>query len=331
MQHGAGKYWRAIFFETATAFGPPPPAGDPFANTILRLVYRTACMKLKFGCKNSLADELCYATAHAASGALRHPQTWHVVCSALQAGDCAQYERHCCPLCGRVWPWIPRSEWGAHREDRCPFDGTPRFKGGGVPGSRLEPTRRCWIRPLREIVASFLRDPRVAAHIGTQRDWSDQGTFWGHPYARWLDEQCNGWIRDPRAGEIIMMLALGASLLSVRSVVVMARVGVAAPPGRCTDYPWEPVVHARAGNGCMSTRPRSPDSPRTCRWRRRENACGPAQQALHRGGWPTSAGSTQGGRDEELRVADLLRRGGPDRVPHVALCLRGSCRCPRAC
>lgn len=208
MQHEAGKFWRRAFFEPAAPAAPEPPGTDPFCNTILRAVYKMAGSKIHDRITNKAANNVCYMLSRHGGGVARHPQSWHVVMSALQAGDSQQYERHCCPHCGRIWKWCHKDHWARRRRDRCPFDGTPRFKNGGT-GGKLEPTRRCWMRPLKEIITSFLRDPKIAAHLGEHRDWDDGATFWGNPYAHWLNEMCKGYLKDPRDGEIAMLFALG--------------------------------------------------------------------------------------------------------------------------
>lgn len=212
MQHRAGKYWRALFLRRAAPLAGEAPACDPGQNTVLRAVYKTAMFKVRNRVSNNAMNDLCEHVSQHGRETTYHPQTWAVTRSALQIGESEANERHCCPLCGRVWPWCPRKEWPRHRYDRCLFDGTPRFKDEGR-SSKLKPERRVWLRSLRDIIQSFLRDPQIARHVGSHRDWDKDTVFWGHPYAHWLREICNGRLDAPQDGEMSMMFALGASLV----------------------------------------------------------------------------------------------------------------------
>ena len=207
---------------------------------MLRAVYQAAHMKQRHGWTNESMDDFWENKRSEGFGRVQFPQKWSTIRSALESPSIEESEYHVCHLCGRVFDWCARNDYARHAHHRCPMDGTPRFERGGV--GQLVPRRKVWLRSLRDIIQSFLLEPRMLAQLGAARESvshdaahdavGDAGaatrdrrpgfigplqpepaaatSIWESPYIKWLDMICNRVISRPRAEEMAMLFVLGA-------------------------------------------------------------------------------------------------------------------------
>ena len=151
-----GAWWRSKLLDEHQK-GVPDVDGDPGSNTILRTCYKLMAEKLEDRRSNVSVDKECARRAYEGHGAAEIPQSYPALRSALNVRSAAEHEHHVCSWCGRLFPRLSKRDWGAHCGDRCEHCGCDRFVD--PENSRNpRPRKRAWIRPVHQVVESFLRE-----------------------------------------------------------------------------------------------------------------------------------------------------------------------------
>ena len=184
---------------------------DPGSNTVLRMGYKIMSEKLRYKRTNQDIDRECMRHAYGGHGQTQHPQSYAALRAAFDVRNADEHEAHVCAWCGRVFPHLHRNAWHQHRYQRCQHCGCDRFVvADDVSGPR--PRKRAWLRPLNEVVRSFLRDERVVSCLGLDKTGPNAEKQWTSRYMTWLNDMCNDRLFHPPDDHVSMTFALGVSL-----------------------------------------------------------------------------------------------------------------------
>ena len=184
-------------------------------NSILRVAWKTMYKSVVHRDNQSSIGAQCTITNQHGKDRnghrfMRFPPSAHVLRGMLGMRDVHDYERHVCPLCWRPFDHIPHTKesWQSRSRQRCDCGGQRFVRHNGV----LRPTRRYWVRSLRDVLESFFRDDNLAEYLGQSHTDPTDGSFFSSPYCRYLDTACQNKITEPGTNEIAVVLGAGALL-----------------------------------------------------------------------------------------------------------------------
>lgn len=187
---------------------------------------------------NCVVDGECRRRA-ADDGPENFVQSYAALRSAIDVASAAEYERHICPCCSKVFPHLTKEQCESVPYARCTHCNHHRFRNPENPKA-LRAYKRMWVRPLKELLTSLFQDKAIVERMGGLRTGPKANRGWQYPYYQWLDHICHSKLTCPGDKEVAVMFCLGATQHTHQTIVTCyatTRVSLCPSPSSTTPAP----------------------------------------------------------------------------------------------